>query len=146
MLCGFPQLFSVSRKFKAALGGKEKTLIVDRADPSHMLMGFDGYNTPEEAAKLTGYGLFTTISETRSAVRLKKNEHFWFDVIGLFAMENGAKLGVVKEIREGEPAMIVIAPIGKKQRLIVPYDDHFIIGVQEGNLIVRHCAELIEAL
>ncbi|MDR0747857.1 MAG: ribosome maturation factor RimM [Helicobacteraceae bacterium] len=146
VLCDFPQFFSVGRQLKAARDGKEKTVVVDRADLSRMLIGFDGYNTPEEAAELAGYELFTTISETRSAIKLKENEHFWFDVIGLPAVENGEKLGVVEEIREGSPATIVIAPIGKKRRLIIPYDDHFIGGVQKGALVVRHCAELIEAL
>ena len=55
------------------------------------------YNS-NRAKKLITQELFATPEQTRETCNLKKNEFFWFDLIGCTVYENDLKLGLVKDI------------------------------------------------
>ena len=72
------------------------------------IIKFKGFNTPEDAKKLTNRMLYSTEEETRKNVDLKEGEYFWFDIVGCEVVEKSdkvpsskfqeLKLGKVKEI------------------------------------------------
>lgn len=57
-----------------------------------------GYNSLEDAKKLTNKKLYTTIERTRDECHLEEGEYFWFDIEDCKVIENGEILGVVEEV------------------------------------------------
>ncbi|MDR1452303.1 MAG: ribosome maturation factor RimM [Helicobacteraceae bacterium] len=142
----FPEFFAVGRTLKAVLGSQTRELTIDRFDRDRLLIGFEGFNSPEEAALLTNCELLTTIKETKAAIALNKGERFWFELIGIEVVENGEVVGKIVDILAGDPPLLTLQIAGKKQRLIAPYVDRYIEGERENRLIVKNVKALIDAL
>jgi 16S rRNA processing protein RimM len=142
----FPEFFAAGRTLKAVLGKQTLELTIDRFDSDRLLIGFSGFNSPEEASRLTNCELFTTIEETKAAITLKENERFWFELIGASAAENGETVAKIVDIQEGAAPLLVLETAGGKSRLAIPYNERYIVGFENGVLRVRNVAELIGAL
>jgi 16S rRNA processing protein RimM len=142
----FPEFFAVGRTLKAVLGERERNLTINRFDFNRALIGFVGFDSPETAAALTNYELFTTIDETKKTIALKEGERFWFDLIGAPIVENGVQIATIERIDEGSEPLLTLTIEGKKRRLVIPYNDRFIIGAQNDVLVTQNVTALIEAL
>lgn len=77
-----------------------RLLIVESIAKRHgsMLLTFEGVNSREKAQELVNARLFTSEQETRTKCPLKKDEFFYFDIIGLEVIEEGEVLGKVIDI------------------------------------------------
>jgi len=62
-----------------------------------------GYDNKDDALSLTNQFLFTDLKSTLKQCTLKKDEFFWFDVIGSKIIENNNILGEVISIERFEP-------------------------------------------
>ncbi|MDR0664816.1 MAG: ribosome maturation factor RimM [Helicobacteraceae bacterium] len=142
----FPDFFTIGRTLKAALGDQTLELTVDRFDAKRALIGFEGVNAPEEAARLTNYELFTSIADTKAAIKLNEGERFWFELIGMAAIENDEIIGKIVEITNGDPPLLTLEIKGKTQRLIAPYSDRFVEGAKDNRLIMKNIRALIDEL
>jgi 16S rRNA processing protein RimM len=142
----FPEFFVVGRTLKAVLGDHTLELTIDRFDGDRLLIGFSGFDTPEDAARLTNRELFTTIEETKAAITLKEGERFWFELIGAQAMENGEIIATIVDIQEGATPLLILEAAAKPRRLAIAYDERYIVGFENGVLTTRNVAELIKAL
>jgi 16S rRNA processing protein RimM len=105
LLTDFPEQFKPGTSFES----DKTTLIIEKLDLKRGLVKFKGVDTPEDAKKLTNRMLYTTEKATKENIKLKKDEYFWFDIIGCDVYENGELLGRVKEIeRANETDYLVI--------------------------------------
>ncbi|MDR2152512.1 MAG: ribosome maturation factor RimM [Helicobacteraceae bacterium] len=142
----FPEFFAIGRTLKAVLGAQTQTLTIDRFEADRALIGFKGFDAPEVAASLTNYELFTTIADTKAAIALKEGERFWFELIGMDAVENGKTIGKILEVTDADPPFLTLEIKGKTQRLVVPYSDRFVEAAQEDRLIMKNVRALIDEL
>ncbi|MDR3346180.1 MAG: ribosome maturation factor RimM [Campylobacteraceae bacterium] len=91
----FPEQFKKGARFFV---DKDMTLEISEFDKNKTLVSFVGVNDRNTASKLTNKILKSTKEATRANCELKKDEFFWFDIIGCKVVENGEILGVVEEI------------------------------------------------
>lgn len=105
LLTDFPEQFKPNTTFES----DKTTLTIEKLDLKRGLVKFKGVDTPEDAKKLTNRMLYTTKEATKENIKLKKDEYFWFDIIGCDVYENDELLGRVKEIeRANETDYLVI--------------------------------------
>ena len=66
--------------------------------PNKNTVLFKGYEDIDSAKPLTNVYLYSDEQKTRQACKLQEGEMFWFDMIGLEVIEDGAVLGSVSDI------------------------------------------------
>ncbi len=71
---------------------------IEQYNHAKSLVKFLGFNTREDAQKLTNQKLFTTVEATREQCPLKEGEFYWFDVVGSSVYDGELCLGIVDEI------------------------------------------------
>lgn len=113
----------------------ESKLTISAYDENRNIVRFENITNPEDAKKLTNRVLYSTIEQSRELCELKEGEFFWFDIIGCGVIEDGKKLGVVKEIeRFGTQDYLLVATDeslvkdGFATTFLIPYIDRFIIA------------------
>ena len=112
LLSDFPEQFKPNTTFSS----DKIELTIEKVDLKKGIVKFKGVDTPEDAKKLTNRLLYSTEEETKSNVKLKENEYFWFDIIGCNVMENGKwkmenkhlNLGKVIDIERADVDYLVI--------------------------------------
>ena len=86
-----------------------------------MLIGFEGYENPEDAAKLTNLEVFST---TRNLPRLPKGQYYHHQLIGLKVWQEQEYLGELIEILEtGANDVYIIQTEGAVELLIPAIPD-----------------------
>ena len=91
--------FTTQFKKGATFTSDKIDLTIEDVDLKKGIVKFKGFDTPEDAKKLTNRKLYTTEEKTREEIELKEGEYFWFDIIGCKVIENDLKLGKVKDIQ-----------------------------------------------
>jgi len=91
----FPEQFKVGYSFDSSIGRLE----ISRINSKNSTIAFQGYNSIDDAKKLTNVKLYASLEETRGRCKLKEGEYFWFDLEGCNIVEDGNILGVVKEVQ-----------------------------------------------
>ena len=104
LLTDFPEQFKPGATFSS----DKKDLTIEKIDLKRGLVKFRGVDTPEDAKKLTNRILYTTEEETKQNIKLKKDEYFWFDIIGCEVFEDGKRLGIVKDIERADVDYLII--------------------------------------
>jgi 16S rRNA processing protein RimM len=104
LLTDFPEQFKVG----AIFGSDKINLTIEKIDLKRNLVKFKGIDTPEDAKKLTNRVLYSTPEKTREDIKLKKDEYFWFDIIGCDVIENDKILGKVIDIERADVDYLVI--------------------------------------
>ena len=110
LLSDFPEQFKPNTTFSS----DKIELTIEKVDLKKGVVKFKGFDTPEDAKKLTNRVLYTTEEETKSNVKLKENEYFWFDIIGCEVKEKEASssnfivLGKVIDIERADVDYLVI--------------------------------------
>jgi 16S rRNA processing protein RimM len=108
LLTDFPTQFKPGATFES----DKITLTIEKIDLKRKLVKFKGYDTPEDAKKLTNRLLYSTPEKTREDIKLKENEYFWFDIIGCDVIENDKLLGKVIDIERVDVDYLVIKTNG----------------------------------
>ena len=98
--------------------------------------------------------LFSSKSLTKKYCALGENEHFWFEVIGRSVVENGAVIGVVGDIWrigsvdylivEVERAIFAKYPHIKAKRFYLPYISRYVLGAENGVVVVKDAISILE--
>ncbi len=138
--CDFPEQF----KSGACFDTKRGELEIESYNPERDLVKFKGYNSIEEAKRLTNLDLFTTEEKTRQDIQLEKGQYFWFDIVGASVYEADLLLGKVAEIeRLGATDYLKLDTdedlVSKKMpnSFLIPYLDHFILEVDTEAKIIK---------
>lgn len=86
-------------------------------------MAFEGYESPEEARKLTGMDILAPRSE---AAPLRENEWYIADLIGLALVFEGKKLATIESVLEGGPELWLEARLPGGGKAVVPFRKEFV--------------------
>jgi len=144
-LTDFPQQFKKGATFHS----DKIELTVENIDLKRKLVKFKGFDTPEAAQKLVNRKLYTTEEETRKNIELKENEYFWFDIIGSEIIENGEKLGVVKDIERYNDSDYLIIDTGleKPKRFLIEFKRNVdSVDLESKKIYTSGAKELLESL
>jgi 16S rRNA processing protein RimM len=150
LLTDFPEQFKPNITFES----DKTTLTIEKIDLKRGLVKFKGVDTPEDAKKLTNRMLYTTKEATKENIKLKKDEYFWFDIIGCDVYENAELLGRVKEIeRANEADYLVINTnpelIEKKypKRFLIDFKRHVKeVDVENKKIEASGAKDILESL
>ena len=160
ILTDFPEQFRAGSVFSS----DKITLTIDKIDLKKGLVKFKGIETPEDAKKLVNRKLYTTEKETKQNIKLKKNEYFWFDIIGCEVFEDikpktenetikKIKLGKVIEIERADVDYLVIATEkslideGYPKRFLIDFKRHVKdVDVNNKIIISKGAFEILESL
>lgn len=128
---------------------------------------FNEINSLESAKFLVNSIILTTIEETKKRCKLKKDEFFYFDVIGLEVFEDQKKLGKIIEIERINTNDYFIVKVdsaltdelsqqaakqSKKPKKIpetfmIPYIENFIISIniESKQVLTKNALEILKA-
>jgi 16S rRNA processing protein RimM len=144
----FPEQFKKGNSF---LLKDNRKLVINSFDGQ--LVKFEGFLDIEDAKKLSGLELFSTLEDSRQRCKLSKDEFFWFDIIGLKVVENNQTLGIVKSIERinGIDMLLLDTDDSLSDRyskeFFIPYNDNYIISVDINNKIIetKNSFDILEA-
>lgn len=149
--CDFSSQFQKGNIFKLTNGN---FLEIESYNKDKSLIKFLGYNTREDAQKLTNQKLFTNIKETIENCTLEDGEFFWFDMIGSKVLDDKLYLGDVFEIeRIGAVDYLVVKTsdllIQKElsSSFYIPYIDEYIFKFDKDAKVIltKSALALLEA-
>lgn len=114
---------------------------------------FKGYEDINLAQNLVNKTLYQNIENTRKNCKLKKDEFFYFDVIGLDIYEDGQTLGRVEDILEVGSSFLFEVKTQKElvqkkfsDIFYIPYVDNYIdkISLEEKKIYTKDAFLLLE--
>ena len=117
------------------------------------LVLFENFDDLDLAKVLVNRTIYTTKELTRKNCKLKKNEFFQFDIIGLKVIENGEILGIVEDIQDNFANSLLYIKTDEKlimngnpKNFYIPYLEHFIISVNLDNeeILVKGAISILE--
>lgn len=130
-LSDFPEQFKKGSLFFTKNYGD---LEVVKFDKKRSLIRFLGFDNPQTAQKLVNTILLATKEQTRKSCLLKKDEFFWFDIIGLEVFEKDLRLGIVYEIQRISNVDYLLINSDKSliksglaKTFLLPYIDRYIL-------------------
>jgi len=136
----FPEQFKPGKCFKTKRG----ELVIETYSPERDLVKFKGYNSTEDAKKLTNLDLFVSEEETREDIRLDEGQYFWFDIVDSKVYEGDLLLGRVAEVeRLGATDYLKLDTdeklVSKKMpnSFLIPYLDNFVLEVDTEAKIIK---------
>jgi len=136
----FPEQFTSGLSFNTKRG----ELVIESYNPERDLIKFKGYNSNEDAKKLTNLDLFVSEEQTRNSIKLGEGQFFWFDLVGLNVYEGELLLGSVAEVeRLGVTDYLKLSTaenlIAKKMpnSFLIPYLDNFVLEVDTQTKIIK---------
>lgn len=129
----------------AASGSRARTRLLLKvrafeASGSGAQIAFEGYDSPETARELTGLELLVPRSK---ASRLRENEWYIADLVGLEVRVDGERAGVVRSVLEGgaDPLLEVAVDSdagegGAPRSALVPFRKEFVgeVEIESGRL------------
>jgi len=146
----FPKQFVKGRVLKTDRGEVE----IENYNPKRALIKIVGYDTPEDAKKLTNAKIYSNAQETQEYCKLGKGEYFWFDLIGLKVEEGSEILGVVKEIQrlpQSDYFLITtsdeLVQQGMSKSFLLPYLPNFVqkVDLEAKKIITQNAKDILEA-
>lgn len=146
----FPEQFKKGAKFFDKNGTQ---LVIKHYDKVRGEALFEGFESVDLAKELTNRILYTTIEQTRKDCKLKKDEYFYFDIIGLKLVENGEVLGIVDDIEQIAKDNLLfiktdqtLIDAGFAKSFYVPYLDGFIksVDLQTREILATNAKALLE--
>ncbi len=144
----FPEQFKKGESFLVG----DDTLEVASFNAERTLIKFVGYDTKEIAQTLTNRPIYTTLEDTKKSCKLKKDEHFWFDMIGAKVVEGELLLGEIDDIeRLGGSDYLYITTdehlSGMPKSFLLPYLERYILNFEKNDkiLYVQHAKDILEA-
>ena len=136
----FPEQFTPGLSFNTKRG----ELVIESYNPERDLIKFKGYNSAEDAKKLTNLDLFVSEEQTRSSIALEEGQFFWFDLVNLEVYEGSMLLGTVAEVeRLGVTDYLKLdtdkSLVAKKMpnSFLIPYLDNFVLEVDTATKVIK---------
>ena len=136
----FPEQFVPGLCFNTKRG----ELVIESYTPERDLVKFKGYNSAENAKKLTNLELFVSEEQTREGIVLEEGQHFWFDIVESSVYEGDLLLGKVIEVeRLGNTDYLKLETdkslVSKKMpnSFLIPYLDNFVLEVDTDTKLIK---------
>ena len=149
LLTDFPEQF----KPGAVFSSDKISLTIEKIDLKRKLVKFKGFDTPEDAQKLVNRKLYTTEEESRNNIKLKKDEYFWFDIIGCDVYEDGKNLGKVIDIERADVDYLIIKTSdelikkGYPKRFLIDFKRHVEdVDVDNKKIEAKGAFDILESL
>jgi 16S rRNA processing protein RimM len=130
------------------------TLEIESFDKARLLIKFVGYDTIDDARRLSTMPLSATIEQSRKNCELGTDEYFWFDIIGATIIENNETLGKVEDIERfpgGDYLSIITDETLVKRQFpksfLIPYNDRYIVNfdTKTKTITTRGSKDILEA-
>ena len=146
----FPEQFKKGATF---FDKNNDQLVIKDYNRQKELVLFENFDDLDLAKTLVNRTIYTTKELTRKNCKLKKNEFFQFDIIGLKVIENGEILGIVEDIQDNFANSLLYIKTdkeltlgGKPNNFYIPYLEHFIISVNlnSGEILVKGARAILE--
>lgn len=146
----FPQQFKKNSKFFDKDGNE---FVIKDFNKLNSSVIFFGYENIDLCKVLTNKTLYTTKQATREKFRLKKDEFFYFDIIGLEVVENDLILGVVNDIIDSTKDYLLeiitdnsLTDLKLPKMFYIPYIDNFIVDVklEQKRIFVKNSKAILE--
>jgi len=147
LLTDFPEQFKAGISFEA----DKTTLTIENINRKNNTIKFVGFNNPEESRKLTNRVIYSNENQSKENIKLKKDEWFWFDIIGCEVIENNQVLGIVDDINRINDIDYVVVNINEKldykqKRYLFDFKRHIIdVDIQNKKIIVKDTIPILEA-
>ena len=147
LLTDFPEQFKAGATFQA----DKTTLTIEHINRKNNTIKFVGFNTPEEAKKLTNRQLYSNEEQSKEDIKLKKDEWFWFDIIGCEVYEDDKLLGVVEDINRINDIDYIVVSINedlgyKQKRYLFDFKKHIIdVDISNKQLLVQNTRPILES-
>lgn len=147
----FPEQFKKGVSFFIS---ENESITLESVNHERGLVKLSGYNSPEDAKKLTNKKLYTTIERTRSECHLEDGEYFWFDIEGCSVVEDGKVLGVVEEVDRISVTNYLcvntneaLVKEGFAKSFLIPFNKPFTIktDIKEKIITVSGAMDILEA-
>ena len=147
LLTDFPEQFKAGKTFEA----DKISLTIENINRKNNTIKFVGFNTPEEAKKLTNRVIYTDKQSSKENIKLKKDEWFWFDIIGCEVIEEDKLLGIVEDINRINDIDYIVVDINKElgykqQRFLFDFKRHIIdVDIKNKKIYVKDTIPILEA-
>jgi len=147
LLTDFPEQFKAGKTFEA----DKITLTIENINRKNNTIKFVDFNTPEEAKKLTNRIIYSDTETSKEDIKLKKDEWFWFDIIGCEVIEDDKVLGVVEDINRINDIDYIVVKINKdlgykQQRFLFDFKRHIVdVDIENKKIYVQNTLPILEA-
>lgn len=147
-LSDFPSQFKKGMSFFCA----NEKLTIKSYNPSNHSVLFEGYESIDKAQNLINLELRQSIENTRKFCKLKKDEFFYFDILGCELKTYERTLGIVQNIIEAGATYLfevetdeILKNQGFSKTFFVPYLDQFVISIdtEKREILCKNEAYLI---
>ncbi|MBQ9340988.1 MAG: 16S rRNA processing protein RimM [Lachnospiraceae bacterium] len=116
-----------------------------KASETDVILKIEGYDTPEAIEKLRKAELFVTRD---NAVKLKKNEYFVADLIGLKVtdIDMGDELGILTDVLQTGANDVYEVTISEEKKVLIPAIKECIrsVDIEAGNMEVHLLPGLLD--
>ena len=146
----FPEQFKKGATF---FDKNNDQLVIKDYNRQKELVLFENFDDLDLAKTLVNKTIYTTKELTRKNCKLKKDEFFQFDIIGLKVIESGENLGIVEDIQDNFANSLLyiktdekLIMSGNPKNFYIPYLEHFIISVNLDNeeILVKGARDILE--
>jgi 16S rRNA processing protein RimM len=148
-LTDFPEQFKAGKSFLS----DKITLTIENINRKNNTIKFLGFDTPEVAKKLTNRTIYSDETKSHNDIKLKKDEYFWFDIIGCKVYEENKLLGVVEDINRINDIDYIVVKVdksmqtdGQPKRFLFDYRRHIVeVDTENKKLTVQNTIPILEA-
>jgi 16S rRNA processing protein RimM len=148
-LTDFPEQFKAGKTFEA----DKITLTIENINRKNNTIKFLDFNTPEEAKKLTNRTIYSDETQSHNDIKLKKDEYFWFEIIGSEVYEEDKLLGIVEDINRINDIDYIVVKVdksmqtdGQPKRFLFDFKRHIVeVDTKNKKLIVQDTIPILEA-
>lgn len=149
-LSDFPTQFKKGAKFLLEDG---EILEISSFNRENSVVIFKDYTDLDLAKVLVNRTIFQTREATKSGIKLKKGEFFYFDILGLEIYENNEILGIVDDILEVSSGYLFqvqtsesLVESGFSRIFLIPYVDKYVceISLLEHKIFTRYAKLILQ--
>ena len=147
LLTDFPEQFKAGKSFEA----DKITLTIENINRKNNTIKFVGFDTPEDAKKLTNRIIYSNEEASKEDIKLKKDEYFWFDIIGCEVYEDDRLLGIVEDINRINDIDYIVVSVNpelnlSQKRFLFDFKRHIIeVDIQNKKLLAKDTIPILEA-
>ena len=147
LLTDFPEQFKAGKTFEA----DKLTLTIENINRKNNTIKFVGFDTPEDAKKLTNRIIYSNEEASKEDIKLKKDEYFWFDIIGCEVYEDDKLLGIVEDINRINDIDYIVVSVNPElnlpqKRFLFDFKRHIVeVDIENKKLIVKDTIPILEA-
>ena len=147
LLTDFPEQFKAGKTFTA----DKTTLTIEHINRKNNTIKFVGFDTPEDAKKLTNRLIYSDEKTSKEDIKLKKDEYFWFDIIGCEVYEDDKLLGIVEDINRINDIDYIVVSVNPElnlpqKRFLFDFKRHIVeVDIENKKLIVKDTIPILEA-